>query len=276
MVGEHVVPPALAAPNSVQAISGGFRFLLALRTDGSVAAFGSNTFEQVSPLPDAVTSPGRVTAVAAGKYHALALLTNGTVLQWGRRPNAGTPPPEALAGGIVSIHANDDTSSAVRFDGKVFGWGSAYTGKPDAPADSTAPTTFNSPCNVSSIARTLKNGWMLLCHNGTLVNYTTAEGAQPLEVPSIQTGIAHVEASMRNPPIHFAALLRNGSVRAWGRDELGQSSRPSLEIQNAVAVAAGLNTVRLRGGGWHLTVCMHWYDTMLGLLQQLVLVDVAV
>jgi alpha-tubulin suppressor-like RCC1 family protein len=92
----------------VRTISAAGRHALALRANGTVLAWGDDTFGQLgngivssngdSEVPVAVPGLSSVTAVAAGEEHSLALLANGTVLAWGdnhegQLGNGTTVPP---------------------------------------------------------------------------------------------------------------------------------------------------------------------------------------
>ncbi len=84
---------AVSGLAGVRAISAAGRHELALRADGTVLAWGDDTFGQLgngivssngdSEVPAAVPGIGTATAVAAGEEHSLALLANGTVMAWG-------------------------------------------------------------------------------------------------------------------------------------------------------------------------------------------------
>ena len=70
------------------AVQGSFN--MALRADGTVYAWGSNTDGQLGdgtattrPSPVPVSGLGGVKSITAGWYHALALKTDGTVYAWG-------------------------------------------------------------------------------------------------------------------------------------------------------------------------------------------------
>ncbi len=75
-VGQCDVPYGLT--NALQVAGGGGQSL-ALKTDGTVVAWGANYYgEGVAP-----TNLTGVAMVSAGWYHDVALLTNGTVTAWG-------------------------------------------------------------------------------------------------------------------------------------------------------------------------------------------------
>jgi alpha-tubulin suppressor-like RCC1 family protein len=229
-------------PGSVLAISGGFRHVLVLRSDLSVAAFGDNASMQTM-LPEAVARPGSVKAVAAGKYHSLALTVDGNVVQWGR-DNAGVPPPATQMGNIVSIFAGDAVSCALSADGNVYCWGDTTTGSARRPVTQALPTELSGMTGLRDIRVTPRNGWMALFNNGTLHNYTVADGETLPTTPQVVAGVAQLAVSVRSQPIHSVVLFRNGSSVGWGRDFSGQATRPAKEVHNAIKVAAGIDTVR--------------------------------
>jgi hypothetical protein len=75
---------------NITAIAAGGHFSLALRSDGTVWAWGANGSGQLGDgtlvnrsTPVRVSGLAGVTAIAAGAEHALALLGNGAVVAWG-------------------------------------------------------------------------------------------------------------------------------------------------------------------------------------------------
>ncbi len=230
-------------------------------------------------LPDCCPQyRGAVRAIAAGKYHSLALLTDGRVLQWGA-PTAGTPPPEvqlpcnstrrgsntantstatattsaildtdpSTPACIVSVHAGDDSSLAVRSDGTVHAWGETVTGSAAEPLLYPMPTLLTGMTGLKDIVRTRKNGWMALFKNGTLLNYTSAEGAPPPDAPIVVQDVKQMSVSTRALPIHALVLFNNGSITAWGRQDDGLCSGPTTELETSpvVQVAAGTDSLVL-------------------------------
>ena len=90
------------APNefTTPMIASGENFTIALKSDGSVWAWGDNTYGQLGngnfessqgPIPvlavDATKKLSGVFKIAAGKYHALAMTSDGAVLAWGLNDN---------------------------------------------------------------------------------------------------------------------------------------------------------------------------------------------
>jgi len=74
--GQSIIPTDLGP---CTAIAGGGLHTIALRTDGSVRAWGYNGYGQCNVPADL----GPCTAIAAGWGHTIALRTDGTVRAWG-------------------------------------------------------------------------------------------------------------------------------------------------------------------------------------------------
>ncbi len=102
----------------VQAIAAGRNHNLALLTNGTVVAWGDNSFGQASP-PSNLTN---VVAVTAGYLHSAALCSNGTVMVWGDNTFGQTNVPSGLSN-VVAIAAGDFHTLALLANGTVVGWG---------------------------------------------------------------------------------------------------------------------------------------------------------
>ena len=138
------------AGKTVIAIAAGQYHSLVLCSDGTLAAWGDNTYHQLgnnsaaySPVPVVVEATGvlvgkTVTAIAAGSTHNLALCSDGTLAAWGdnthhqlgNNSTAGSSVPVAvdatgvLAGKIITtIAAGDGYSLALCSDGTETAWG---------------------------------------------------------------------------------------------------------------------------------------------------------
>lgn len=122
-------------------VLGGRNHSLALRSDGTVWAWGDNTQGQLgvsapafSRTPPQVPGLFGITAIDGGDGHTLALKTGGTVWSFGANDTGQLgdgslgvrrTSPVQVQGlfGMVSISAGAQHSLAVKSDGVVWGWG---------------------------------------------------------------------------------------------------------------------------------------------------------
>ena len=122
------------------AIAGGGVHSLALKSDGTVWAWGRNDWGQLgdgsmtnrlTPVP--VSGLTGVVAIAGGGVHSLALKSDGTVWAWGGNSsgqlgdgsmtNRLTPVPVSGLTGMVAIAGGELHSLALSSDGTVWTWG---------------------------------------------------------------------------------------------------------------------------------------------------------
>jgi len=169
----------------VIAVSAGSSHSLALRSDGTVVAWGNNGNGQLgnnnpptpSPFPVQVLGVGgagllsKIQAVVASQFFSLALGCDGTVFAWGSNAQGqlgnNNPPtsrfvPVQVVGpggvgfltGIVSLAAGFNFSLALRSDGRVFAWGSndsGQLGNNGTTNQSNAPEAVTTISDVVSI-----------------------------------------------------------------------------------------------------------------------------
>ena len=123
------------------AIAAGSLHSLALRSDGTVWAWGLNDFGQLGDgtttnrsAPVAVSGLTNAVAIAAGDDFSLALKNDGTVWAWGTgaegqlgdgttTQHRATPAPVSGLGGVAAIAACHESSLALMSDGTVSAWG---------------------------------------------------------------------------------------------------------------------------------------------------------
>lgn len=114
-----------AGLNGVVALAGGDGHFVALRGDGTVAAWSPySSFPPTLHAPPAGLTGVR--AVACGMYHSLALKSDGTVVAWGANAAGQCVVPAGLDQ-VTAVAGGDRFSLALRTDGTVVGWGSGYT-----------------------------------------------------------------------------------------------------------------------------------------------------
>ncbi|WP_274653765.1 RCC1 domain-containing protein [Paenibacillus humicola] len=137
-------PAQVQGLNSVTAVSAGLAYSLALKSDGTVWAWGRNDYGELGDgstvqqrtTPVQVQGLDSVTAIAAGSSQSLALKSDGTVWGWGKINNGdGTSTarntPVQLTGlnGVIAIAAGSGHNLALKSDGTVWAWGQNQDGQ---------------------------------------------------------------------------------------------------------------------------------------------------
>ncbi len=90
-------------------VSAGGEFALAVKQNGTVVAWGANTYGQCN-VPQTITN---CIQTAAGNDNSLALLSNGMVMAWGMNTSGQSNVPSTL-GSCVQIAAGDYNSLAIQ------------------------------------------------------------------------------------------------------------------------------------------------------------------
>src|SRR6266849_1865544 len=97
--GDQVIPYVQPGTRYL-AIAAGVAHSLALKSDGTVAAWGDNAYLE-STVPATLAG---VIAIDAGRNHSLALKSDGTVVAWGDNAYGQSTVP-AYLGGVIAIAA---------------------------------------------------------------------------------------------------------------------------------------------------------------------------
>ncbi|HXA43248.1 MAG TPA: fibronectin type III domain-containing protein [Candidatus Solibacter sp.] len=210
-------------------ISAGGYHTLALKADGTVWAWGQNTYGQLgaptattsnSNTPILVAGTANITAVASGFYHSLALNSSGQVLAWGYnvygqlgQPTSTTTnsTPTVVSGlpTIKAIAAGFEHSLAIDTTGRVWAWG------------------YNP--------------------YGGLGNNTTTNSATPVQVGALPAGAVAVAGGA----YHSVALLTNGQVFAWGYNGHGELGTGDLSNRYLPVQTAGVHAAAAIAAGFY-------------------------
>jgi len=232
----------------VVAIASGYYHNLALRSDGTVWAWGSDWAFQLGndsetdspyaiPVRTSDDSPLHdITQIACGDGHSLAVKRDGTVWTWGYNNDgevlgtgitdwrSAVPAQVANLTDIVMLAASERHSIALKNDGTVWTWGT--------------------------------NG------NGQLGNNTTSP-SRPYPSQLLHLGQIIAVATGRE---HILALASNGNIWGWGDTQTAKATNecfpPTIRFpilvahfQQAIGIAAGYSPIfaLLAGGsiiGW--------------------------
>jgi len=250
---------------TVVAISAGYYHNLALCSDGTVVAWGQNTYGQLGDgsktnrsVPVAVSAAGglsgkTVSGIAAGYYHNLAQCTDGSLVAWGRNTygqlgnnsttDISTPVDITRSGvlnglSVAQFAAGSDHSLVLCTDGSLAAWGRnnyGQLGEGSGANSSVAVEVDSTDVLAGKIVTSISaGGWhnLALCSDGTLAAFgrntsgqlgdgSTANSGLPMMANLSGLGgkaIAAVQAANG----HSLALCTDGSIYAWGSNSNGQ------------------------------------------------------
>ncbi len=224
----------------VVAISAGYFYNLALKSDGTVIGWGDNYFGQIN-IPSDLTG---VIAISSGETHGLALKNDGTVVGWGDNSYGQSTTPSGLTD-VIAIAAGSKHSLALKGDGTVVGWGSNTSGQATPPSGLT---------DVVAVAAGLYHN-LALKSDGTVVGWGGNMYGEATP-PSGLTDVVAISAGF----LHSLVLKSDGTVIAWGWNGYGQTDVPSGLI-DVVAIAAGAeHNLALKGDG----TIIGWGDNRYG------------
>ena len=230
-------------------VAAGGMHSLALMLDGTVWAFGLNTYGQLGDgtttnrtSPVQVIGLNGIKEIAIGEQHSLALKNDGTVWTWGWNgvgqlgdgTTIGRTSPVKVNGlsGITAIAAGNSHSLALKNDGTVWAWGDNYKGQlgdgigPNLPPRLTVVQVAGLR-GITAIASG-QNHSLALKNDGTVWawgdNYygqlgigTTETSYGPMQVSNL-SGVSSIAAGGS----HSIALKNNGTVWTWGLNSDGQ------------------------------------------------------
>jgi alpha-tubulin suppressor-like RCC1 family protein len=268
---------AVTGLTNIVAVAAGMSFSLALRGDGTVWAWGNNfwgqlgdgtTTTRLTPVP--VTGVTHAVAVAAGYGYAMALLDDGTIRAWGWNVNGqlgdGTTTDRQVPTAVLDIDdaraiaAGGAHGVALRADGTLWTWGRNRSGQLGDGTVTDRPTRVVVPGLDQVVSVGAGNSHTLAVRNdgtvrswgsntnGELGDGTTVNRSTPVVVPGI-SGAAAVAGSIQT---HSLALLRDGTVRSWGRNAYGQLGDGTTTNRLEPVTVSGLTRVTVvAAGGQH-------------------------
>lgn len=220
---------------NVVAVAAGSDFSLALKANGTVVAWGNNSYGQTD-IPAGLTN---IAAISTGLWHCLVLRSNGTVVAWGFRDEG-----DEISRSIVPIEITNAMGIAagaahnlvLKTDGTVVGWGQREWRAGVVPANLSNVVAIAAGSSLS----------LALNRDGTVAGWGFNRSGAATGSPSVDKypwtdsglvriggeivrGVAAVSAGDE----YSLALRPDGTVIGWGHVP---SHGP---VSNIVAIAAG-------------------------------------
>ena len=264
----------LPSLTSVTAAASGWQHALAVRSDGTVWAWGANASGQLgngsaadSTAPVQVPGLAGASAVAGGASHSLAVAANGSLYAWGSNASGqlgnddttgatqSSPVLLSASGTFVSVSAGTSHSLAVDSSGNAWAWGANWYGQLGASGlvqYAPAQVVWTAPAPIVSAVSAGDSHSLAVDSSGNVwawgANYsgqlgngdtTGAQQYSPVAVSGL-TNVIGVSAGM----YHSLAVDGAGAVWAWGGNGSGQiNGAASGATQYAPVQVPGLSNM---------------------------------
>jgi alpha-tubulin suppressor-like RCC1 family protein len=245
----------VAAQSGVVAIAAGGAHTVALKSDGSVLAWGRHNEGQTN-VPIAAQSG--VTAIAAGELRTVALKNDGSVLAWGEENHV----PVTAQSGVTAIAAGWYHSAALKNDGSVLTWGGNLYGQTTVPAGAQNGVTATAAGWWHTVA--LKNDGSVVAWgagtNNTGLNPNYGQSLVPVAaqngVTAIAAGALHTVALIGTVPLRPSLNARpsgNELILFWSTNAVGFTLQSTFSLNPPVTWVDVTHPPAVLGAQWTIT-----------------------
>jgi alpha-tubulin suppressor-like RCC1 family protein len=239
-------------------ISAGEESRYAVRSDGSVWAWGSNSRGQLgsgtttdASVPKRVTNLSNVTQLRSGDTTVYALV-GGAVYAWGQNDlgqvgNGNTTdvtsPVQIIPSGVTQIAPNLYRCAALKSDGTVLIWGRNYTSSPSPFAGISGVTALGAATGTYYARMTDGSAQSWLTNSyGQGGNGDTTTSLTPRPIVGLTSGV-HVLAGngISNNGSRTGAgyaWMNDGSLRSWGSNLDGQLGDGTTDMRTSPVTPA--------------------------------------
>ncbi|WP_312296758.1 T9SS type A sorting domain-containing protein [Chryseobacterium sp.] len=270
-----------------QSVSGGINFSLAIKTDGTLWAWGDNYDGELGDgtminrtIPTQIGTGNNWTKIAAGSYFSVALKADGTLWTWGDNFNGqlgdgtttkrNTPMQVGTAIDWVDIAAGENQTFAIKSDGTLWGWGNNRFGQlgdgtntnksmPVQIGTATDWKSITSGGNHTLAVKTDGTLWAWGDNNyGQLGNGTAIGNNTPIQIGTVANW-----KSVDTGTSHSIAVRTDGTLWAWGnnnRGQLGDGTTVSKSTPTQVGTEAAWRSVQT--GAYGSTVALKTNGTL--------------
>ena len=262
--------------------SGGWQHSLAIRSDGTLWAWGHNELGQTGITGLAIgwdsnqLTPAQVgtatnwAAVSAGNSHSLAIKSDGTLWEWGAAASGlqTTPAQVGTATNWTQVSAGAAHSLAIRLDGTLWSWGSNNNGLTGLGIDfdydtgygfQTTPAQVGTATDWMQVSAGYRHS-LAIKSDGTLWSWGwntygatglgTAVGTQ---LTPAQVGTATTWTAVSAGSTHSLAIRSDGTLWAWGFNGNGRTGLGTTtgDQTTPAQVGTATNWTAVSAGGAH-------------------------
>ena len=231
--GASTAAATAAGVSSSRAVDAGDTHSCGLRTDATLACWGSNLSGETTP------PAGSFTALSAGSFHSCGLRVDATLACWGYNISGQATPP---AGTFTAVSAGDRHSCGVRTNGTLACWGDDTYGQATPPAG-----TFTAVSAGRYHSCSLRTDATLACWGKNDVGQATPPAGS----------FAAVSAGEE----HNCGVRTDGTLACWGSNGSGQlGAAPAAPGPAPAPAIAGLayrdafgSSIGVPAGGFAVT-----------------------
>jgi hypothetical protein len=257
-------------------ISCGFSHTIALKTDGTLWAWGGNGDSQIGNggsqivvKPLQIGSDTDWKAISCGNAHTVALKTDGTLWAWGYNEygqlgNGNTseqnhPIQIGSETNWAVVSSGEYHTVAIKTDGTLWAWGYNSAGQlgDGTQKNKSTPVLINIDTNWQSLSSGLRHTNAIKT-DGTLWGWGdgVTNGVAANKFNPAQIGSETNWAMLSSGEYHTVAIKADGTLWAWGRNSSGELGDGTSENKSS-PVQIGRDTT------WETITCGSYYTVAL-------------
>lgn len=243
----NLTPKQIGTESNWSKISAGNAHNLAVKSDGTLWAWGRNSDGQIGigsnassfNTPQQIGTDTDWASISAGDEFSLAIKTNGTLWAWGDNffgqlgdtstDDRNTPVQIGLATNWAIVSAGTQHALGLKTNGELWAWGTNNTARFSStlPAFSYTPIQMGTDTDWSKVVAARDHG-VALKTNGTFWTWgsnatgqlgdgTTVDKPSPINIASLNGALKIAKGHQ-----HTLVIKSDGTIWSWGGNATGQ------------------------------------------------------